>query len=135
MKRWLFENLGLKILAFLIAVALWAYVGSRQILENRMTLHLELTDVPPGMTVDSNVRTSIPVVLTGRKDSVLDIDPTELKAVVSLKGYQPDQKQMVVRPRVQPLPSGVIASTQDLTVHLVPLAVPKEPVQEKKSRR
>ncbi len=121
MKRWIFQNLGLKVMAFVIAIALWAYVGSRQILERRLTLHLELTDIPAGMTVDSNVRTSIPINLIGRKESVLDLDPEDLKAVVSLKGYLPGQKEMVVHPRVQPLPPGVTVSSSDIPVHLVPL--------------
>lgn len=135
MRRLLFENLGLKVLALLIAFALWAYVGSRQILERRMTLHVELTDIPAGMTVDSAVRTFIPVLLTGRKDSILDIDADDLKAVVSLRGYQPGQKQIVVHPRVQPLPDGVDVSVPDMAISLAPLAQPKDPDGKKTKRR
>jgi len=82
------------------------------------------------VTLDSDVRTSLPVVLSGRKDTVLDIDQEELKAVVSLKVAAPGQKEVVVHPRVQPLPQGVTASLSDLKVHLVPLNVPK--VKKKK---
>jgi len=123
MKRWLFENLGLKILAFLIAISLWAYVGSRQVLERRISLHLELTDIPVGMTVDSNVKTSIPVVFTGRKDSVLNLDPEELRAVMSLRGTAPTPlSDVLVHPpvKVQPLPSDVAATVPSVTIHLIP---------------
>ena len=132
MKRWIFDNLGLKVLAVFIAFVLWAYVGSRQVLERRMTLHVELTDIPAGMTVDSSVRTNIPVLLTGRKDSLLDINPDDLKAVVSLKGFQPGQKQVVVHPRIQPLPDGVNVSVADLTVPLNPQAPAKDPDGKRK---
>lgn len=132
MKRWIFENFGLKVLAVFMAFVLWAYVGSRQVLERRMTLHVELTDIPAGMAVDSSVRTSIPVLLTGRKDNLLDLDADDLKAVVSLKGFQPGQKQVVVHPKIQPLPDGVNVSVADLTVHLSPLALPKDPDGKKK---
>ena len=125
MGRWLFQNIGLKLLALVIAFALWAYVGSRQVLDRKVTVGLELRDIPEGMTLDSDVRTSLPVVLSGRKDTVLDIDQEELKAVVSLRAAVPGQKEVVVHPRVQPLPAGVTASLLDLKVHLVPLNIPK----------
>ena len=98
MNRWLFENLGLKILALFIAIALWAYVGTRQIIDRRVTVSVELTDIPPGVTVDPRVRTSVPVVLTGRKESVLDLDGDDLTAVVSLKGTTPDESEVLVHP-------------------------------------
>jgi YbbR domain-containing protein len=121
MKRWLLQNLGLKFLSLLIAVALWAYVGSRQVLEQKLNLHMEFTDMPAGMTLDPNVRTTISVNLTGRKDRILDIDPEDLKAVVSLRAAQAGQKEIVVRPKVQPLPVGVTANVADVTLHLIPL--------------
>jgi YbbR domain-containing protein len=132
MRRWFFDNFALKLLAVFIAFALWAYVGSRQILERKVTLHLELSDIPAGMTLDSSVKTSIPVVLTGRKENVLDLDPEDLKAVVSLKAYSASQKEMVVHPRVQPLPDGVTASLSDLAVRLVELNDPKVPPKRKR---
>ena len=121
MKRWFFQNLGLKFLSLFIAVALWAYVGSRQMLEQRLNLHLEFADMPAGMTLDSNVKTNISVNLVGRKDRILDIDPESLKAVVSLRSAQPGQKEMIVHPKIQPLPNGVTANVADVTLHLIPL--------------
>ena len=85
MKRLLLENFGLKILAFFLAFILWAYVGSRQVLELKLTPHLELGDMPAGMTLDDKLKPSIPVILSGRKESILDVDKEEVKAVVSLK--------------------------------------------------
>jgi YbbR domain-containing protein len=140
MKRWLFENLGLKILALLIALCLWAYVGSRQVLDTRVIVHLQLTDIPVGMTVDSNVKTAIPVVLTGRKESILDLDADDLSAIVSLRGYIPGKQDFAVHPVIKPLPPGVTANTPDVTVHLVPvvvkapsLAAPPRPRHRKES--
>jgi YbbR domain-containing protein len=121
MKRWFFQNMGLKFLSLLIAVALWAYVGSRQMLEQRLNLHLEFADMPAGMTLDSNVKTNISVNLIGRKDRILDIDPESLKAVVSLHNAQPEQREMIVRPKIQPLPNGVTANVADVALRLIPL--------------
>lgn len=131
MKRWLFENMGLKLLALLIAVCLWAYVGSQQVLNRRVEAHLQLTDIPDGMMVDSNVRTTIPVVLTGRKQSILDLDGNDLTAIVSLRHYEPGKSEVSVRPFIRPLPSGVSANTPEVIVHLIP--VPKPPPKAAKS--
>lgn len=135
MRRWIFENFGLKVLAVFIAFSLWAYLGSRQVMEQRMNIHVELTDIPSGMTVDSTVRPTISAILTGRKDRILDIDSDDLKAVVSLKGFQPGQKQGVVHPRIQPLPDGVIVSVQDIPIALVPQAQAKDQDAKKKKRK
>jgi len=121
MKRWFFQNIGLKFLSLLIAVALWAYVGSRQVLEQRLSLHLEFSDMPAGMTLDPNVHTNISVTLVGRKDRVLEIDPQDLHAVVSLHNAQPGQKEITVHPHIQPLPSGVSVNTPDITLKLIPI--------------
>lgn len=121
MRRLIFENFGLKVLAFLIALSLWAYVGSRQVLDRRIIVHLELTDIPQGMTVDSNVKTTIPVVLTGRKESILDLDGEDLAAIVSLKAYTPPKLDVLVHPQIRPLPPGVTVDVPDVTIHLVPV--------------
>jgi YbbR domain-containing protein len=132
MKRWLFENLGLKAIALVVAVVLWAYVGSQQVLEQRATLQLTVADMPPGAALDTNVKTSIPVLLTGRKDSFKDLDLSALNVVVSLKGYQATPREIVVHPRVQPLPKGVLAEVPDLTLRLIPVSVTKEPLHPTK---
>jgi YbbR domain-containing protein len=121
MKRWLFQNIGLKFLSLIIAFALWAYVGSRQVLEQRLNVQLEFADMPAGMTLDPSLKTNISVSLTGRKDRILDIDPEDLRAVVSLHNAQSGQKEIVVHPKIQPLPIGVTANVADVTLHLIPL--------------
>jgi YbbR domain-containing protein len=127
MKRWIFDNFGLKVLAVFIAIALWAYVGSRQIMDQRYQISLELTDIPAGMKVDpDSVKPSISVIFHGKRDDVVGRDPTDFKVVVSLKGYSQGQKEMVVHPRLQPMPTGVIASVADLTIRLIPLEENKE---------
>jgi hypothetical protein len=135
MKRWFLENLGLKLLALFIALALWAYVGSRQVLERREKLPLELTDIPAGMKVDPSVKPDVSVVFRGRKDSVLEVDPADLKAVVSLTGYPIGKREMRIQPIVK-VPPGVSADAQSVTIRLLPLAEPSEKTKVKrKSRR
>jgi YbbR domain-containing protein len=134
MKRFFLDNLGLKLLALLIALCLWAYVGSREVLDRKVIVHLQLTDIPQGMTVDASVRTAIPVLLTGRKENILDIDGDDLSAIVSLRNYVPGKQDLPVHPVIRPLPLGVTASTPDLTIHLVP-AAKDVPARRPKSKK
>lgn len=131
MKRLLFENIGLKVLAILIALALWAFVGSRQVLERRMNLRIEYTDIPANVSLAPNIKTAVQALLIGRKESVLDLSPEDLKAVVSLKSYQAGQREILVHPRVQPLPTGVTANVIDLTV---PLVLPSDTKDKSKKK-
>jgi hypothetical protein len=68
----------------------------------------------------------------GRKESVLDVNPEELKAVVSLKAYRPGSREMVVHPRVQPLPQGVTATVGSVQVSLSQTEEPPPPRKKKK---
>jgi YbbR domain-containing protein len=131
MKRLIFENFELKVMAVVIAIVLWAYVGSRQVLERRMTLRIEYSDIPAGITLGSNVKTSFQTTLIGRKDGVLDLSPEDLKATVSLKGYVAGQKEMLVHPKIQNLPNGVTANLVDYAVPLVIQEPPKDAPKKK----
>jgi len=73
--------------------------------------------------VDSSVKTTVPIAFTGRKESILGLDPEELKAVVSLKEFTPSPKDVVIHPivKVQPAVSGVVSTTPNITVHLIPV--------------
>jgi hypothetical protein len=122
MKRFLFENFWLKVLALLIACVLWAYVGWREFTTKKASLVLQLTEIPEGMTVDDNVKSRVAVVFKGRKDLLDSIDPDELVAVMSLKGIEPGPKDFMARPpiRVEPKPSGVVVTAPSIAVHLIP---------------
>ena len=69
----------------------------------------------------------------GRKDRILDIDPEDLSALVSLRGAQPGQKEIVVHPKIQNLPVGVTANVMDVTLRLIPLVDNSKKSKKKKA--
>ncbi len=130
MKRWIFENFNLKLLAVFIASLLWAYVDLKQVLDHKhLTLYVELTDIPAGMALDPTVKTSVSVMLIGK--NVKDLEADDLDATASLKGIPPGQQEVVLRPKIEQLPEGVTASVHDLKVHLIPLDTPQETSKKK----
>lgn len=133
MKRWLFENFGLKVTAVLIACALWAYVDLKQVLEKkRLTVHLEITDMPAGMALDPSTKTSISVLLIGK--DVKDLESDDIDATASLKGVSAGEQDIVVHPKIEDLPSGVAASIHDVKIHLISLNEPKNGSRKKTSK-
>jgi len=129
MKRWIFENFNLKVLAVFIAFFLWAYVDLKQVLDHkRLVLQLELTDLPAGMAVDPAEKNSVSVMLIGK--NVKELEPDDLEATASLKGATPGQSEFTVRPKIQQLPEGVTASVHDFKVKLITIgevpALPKK---------
>jgi len=79
------------------------------------------------------LKPNISVNLIGRKDRVLDIDPDNLKALVSLHNAQPGQKEIIVHPKIQPLPNGVTANVADITLHLIPVVDNSKKSKRKRS--
>ena len=93
---------------------------------------MELTDIPAGMVLDPNVKTSVSVMLIGK--NVKDLEPDDLDAVASLKGTPLGQEEILVRPKIEQLPEGVTASVHDLKVHLIPLDTPDESPKRKSGK-
>lgn len=130
MKRWLFEDFGLKVSAVLIAFVLWAYVDLKQVLERKhLLLHFEVTDIPSGMALDPNTKTTVSVMLIGK--DVKDLEPDDLEATASLKGFPAGQQEIMVHPKIEDLPLGVTASVHDVKIDLTPLGAPRDVPKKK----
>jgi hypothetical protein len=126
----------LKLLAVLIASTLWAYVDLKQVLDHRkMTVKLEVTDIPPGVALDPSMRMATSITLVGNKEAIQDLDPEDITAVVSLKGYLANPAEVTINPRVQDLPKGVTASAKDVKVILVSAGKSAEPPKRPVTRR
>jgi len=120
MRRFILENSGLKLLSLFVALMLWVYIGTGQMLERRENVQLEFADIPSGLRLAPDVRTQVAVAFSGRRDPIRQLNPDEMKAVVSLKpGSGPGQDLRIV-PRIRNLPKGIMADIPSLTVRLVP---------------
>jgi hypothetical protein len=116
--RWLFEDIGLKLTALTLAFILWAFVGTNQVLERKMDLKAVFTDVPTGAVLTEDVRNTVSVILVGRREKVLDLDPGNLKAQVSLKGLPVPVKDYPVKVVIQDLPKGVALDAAPVLISL-----------------
>jgi hypothetical protein len=127
--RWLFEDIGLKLTALALAFVLWVFVGTNQVLERKMDLKVVFTDIPAGGVLTDDVRNTVPVILVGRREKVLGLDPGNLKAQVSLKGLGVPVKEYPVKVAIQDLPKGVAL---DAAPVLISLKASEEPDKKPK---
>jgi YbbR domain-containing protein len=127
MKRALFDDIGLKLAALVLAFALWLYVGTNQVLERRVDLKVVFTDLPANAALSQDVQSVLPVVLVGRKERVGSLEARDLKALVSLQGVPVPVRDYPVKVQVANVPKGVAVDIPPLLVSLNGTqAVPKK---------
>lgn len=83
------ENLMLKLLAFVFALILWFFVIGEQKLEKGFAVPLELSNVPEGLIVTSEIPSLVDVRIFGPRTALLNLAPDDLNIVVDLKGLSP----------------------------------------------
>jgi len=84
MKKLLFENLGLKISAVLIAVLLWLFVTSRGQSEMSLEIPVEFKDVPVGLGIASTSAKMINVTIKGQERVMKNVRPTDVRVFIDL---------------------------------------------------
>ena len=72
-RKLLFENWGIKLLALMLSVSLWFYVTSKGKTEMTLTVPLELRNIPQNMAVVGNVTGSLDVRVQGQERALRDI--------------------------------------------------------------
>lgn len=84
MKKLLFENLGLKISAVLIAVLLWLFVTSRGQSEMSLEIPVEFKDVPVGLGIASTSAKMVNVTIKGQERVMKNVRPADVRVFIDL---------------------------------------------------
>lgn len=74
-----------KLVSLLLAVMLWAYIGSTKLAEVDYRIPLELKNQPAGLVVTKQNLNSITLHLNGKKEDVANFNIKNVKAVVNLE--------------------------------------------------
>lgn len=88
LRRNVFANLGLKLLAVTIAVLLWWAVGHDPVAEVAISVPIEFTSVPPGLEISSERLPMAEVRVSGPVRIVRDVDASRVHPVVDLTGVR-----------------------------------------------
>lgn len=80
-----FRNLGLKVLALLVAAGLWFVVAGEHIAERSMRVPLEFRNIPEGMEIVGDPPASVDVRLRGPSGTLSKLQPGEVVVMLNLR--------------------------------------------------
>jgi len=97
LRRLLFDNLGWKLLALVIAIVIWALVASEPELATFATVRLEYRNLPEDLEISSEPVTSVVLELHGPSGELRGIGDTVRPAVIlDMSSVQPGQRTFTI---------------------------------------
>lgn len=84
MKKFFFDNLGLKVAAILLSVVLWIFVTSRGQSEISVDVPLEFKNIPSGLELVNHSAKIIGLNIRGHERFIKNIRPSDIRVAVDL---------------------------------------------------
>ncbi len=133
-KHSLFENLGLKLLALLIALIL--FVVSRQPMREVLLVGvpIEFRDRPAGLEISGEVAQSVSVRLRGPQDVVRNMTANQIAIIADLSNKEPGERVVQLKTAPATIPENVRVLRIDpasIKLRLEPIAHKEVPVEPK----
>ncbi|MGB5196617.1 MAG: CdaR family protein [Candidatus Deferrimicrobium sp.] len=101
------QNLGLKILALVLAVAAWWFVTGESKVLVSFTVPLEIRNVPKGLTMTNQPAREVEVRLSGPSSLLSGLRPSEISAGVDLTAARAGRQVFTMDDRVVKIPPGI----------------------------
>ena len=84
MKKFFFENLGLKIAAVLLSAVLWIFVTSRGQSEISLDAPIEFRNIPAGLEIVNHSLKTINLNIKGQERLIKNVKPADIRVYVDL---------------------------------------------------
>jgi len=101
------QNLGLKILALVLAMAAWWFVTGESKVLVSFTVPLEIRNVPKGLTMTNQPAREVEVRLSGPSSLLSGLRPSEISAGVDLTAARAGRQFFTMDDRVVKIPPGI----------------------------
>ena len=115
-----FRNLGLKVLAVVLATLLWITVAGEHVVERSLRVPLEFRNVPETLEIVGNTPDTVDVRLRGSSALLSRVQAGEIVAVLDLDGARAGSRLFHIRPDEVRAPFGVEVS------QIIPAPLPLE---------
>jgi YbbR domain-containing protein len=106
-RRYVLADLDLKVLALVIAVALWWMIGRDPIVESLVTAPVQFRHAPDSLIMSSESALEVQVSVTGPERIVRSLRPSEISAVLDLSGVNPGERTFDLGPKQVQVPRGL----------------------------
>ena len=107
LRRLASQNLGLKIVALVLAVAAWWFVTGESKVLVSFTVPLEIRNVPKGLTMTNKPEREVEVRLSGPSSLLSGLRPSEISAGVDLTAARAGRQLFTMDDRVVKIPPGI----------------------------
>jgi len=97
MRKFLLENIGLKIAAVLLSIVLWVFVTSRGQSELSVDAPLEFKNIPQGLEVVNHPVKTITLTIRGQERFIKNIRPSDVRVPVDLSKAKKGESVYYIR--------------------------------------
>ena len=101
------QNLGLKVVALVLAVAAWWFVAGESKVLVSFTIPLEIRNVPKEMTITNKAERQVEVRLSGPSSLLSGMRPSEISASVDLAAGHTGRQYFTLDDRAVKVPPGI----------------------------
>ena len=101
------HNVGLKLLALVLAVACWLFVAGESKVLVGFSVPLEIRDVPKGMTVTNKVERQLELRLAGPSSILSGLKASDVAAAIDLSAAKAGRQTVTLDDRVVKVPPGI----------------------------
>lgn len=106
-RRYVLNDLDLKVLAILISIALWWMVGRDPVVEAVVSAPVQFRHAPDNLLMSSDTPFEVQVSVSGPERAVRALKPTEIDAVLDLAGVRAGERTFDLGPRQVQVPRGL----------------------------
>ena len=106
-RRYVLNDIGLKILALAISVVLWWVVGRDPTVESVVTAPIEFHHAPDSLVMGSDSDFDVRVTVSGPERTIRAMKPSDINATIDLAGVKPGERTFDLSPRQIRAPRGV----------------------------
>ena len=107
LRKYVFHNLGLKLLSLAVAVLLWLAVTRDPVAEVALNVPVEFHNAPEHLEISSEMIPLVQVRVRGPVRTVRELAPSEVHAVIDLANVQPGERTYDLSPTHIHVPDGV----------------------------
>jgi YbbR domain-containing protein len=106
-RKYVLDDLDLKILALLISFGLWWMMGRDPLVESVETAPIEFQHAPEKLLMNSDSGFEVQVTVKGPERVVRALKPADITAVLDLAGVRPGERTFDLGPRQIHVPRGL----------------------------
>lgn len=123
MRNLILNNLGLKLIALVLATLLWSYISSQQTIKKAISIPVKWYNPPTGLVLQSMDSKVVFVTIRGQKEDILKAQAADFSISLDLSKAKPGRQIYELTPEHVKTPSRIKViklSPEEVTIIMQP---------------